>query len=343
MAISLFDTRTMLEAMPQLPLVRTFLRDTFFKNVRTFDTKAVDIDIKKGKRRVAAYVGPTDEGHRSERIGYTTYTYAPPYIKEKRGIEPKDVLFDRGMGQTIYASGGPQAREAAMIREDLIELDEMITRREELQASQAIFNGEIAFRDANEKVTFPVDTNHRVLTMSKYWDESGGFPLDELRAWRTMLIKNGGMAPNILLCGSEAIAALMGNVQVNGTDGAISQVKIDRGQITPDNQPNGVTYWGFLRDIGCDVYSYDDWYIDPADGVEKPYVPAKYIMLGNTNARMDRLYGVIQDLSGLYAVPRFPKSWEEEDPSVRWMMMQSAPLMVPVAVDTYMIAKVVSG
>jgi hypothetical protein len=43
-----------------------------------------------------------------------------------------------------------------------------------------------------------------------------------------------------------------------------------------------------------------------------------------------RCYGVIQDEKAGYRAQRyFSKSWLEEDPAVRWLLLQSAPLIVP--------------
>jgi hypothetical protein len=47
-----------------------------------------------------------------------------------------------------------------------------------------------------------------------------------------------------------------------------------------------------------------------------------------------RAYGAIRDEeAGLQALPYFVKSWIEPDPSVRFIMMQSAPLLVPYRVN----------
>jgi hypothetical protein len=42
----------------------------------------------------------------------------------------------------------------------------------------------------------------------------------------------------------------------------------------------------------------------------------------------------------MFAVARFPKSWITDDPSVRWVQMQSAPLLVPVQIDAIVSATV---
>jgi hypothetical protein len=117
-------------------------------------------------------------------------------------------------------------------------------------------------------------------------------------------------------------------------------VKVDRGSINPQLLAEGVIYWGYINEIGCDIYSYDEWYV-PATGTDAvPMVPVNKIMMASSQARMDTVYGPIQDMEAMYAVRRFPKSWIDEDPSVRWLMMQSSPLLIPSQVDAYLWAAV---
>ena len=51
-------------------------------------------------------------------------------------------------------------------------------------------------------------------------------------------------------------------------------------------------------------------------------------------------YGAIQDLESLQAEERFPKMWEEKDPSVAMAMTQSAPLPVPARIEASAFATV---
>ena len=53
-------------------------------------------------------------------------------------------------------------------------------------------------------------------------------------------------------------------------------------------------------------------------------------------------YGVIQDIeAGNFATRVFAKTWTEEDPSARFLLVQSAPLPVVHHVDALLIATVV--
>lgn len=341
MSINMYDTRVMLQALEQMPSAPAFLRDTFFRNVRTFDTDTVDIDIVKGKRRVATYVSPVEQGKLVTRDGFTTYSYKNPYIKHKMPTTSADLL-KRGAGENVYAAKSPAQRAAEQLGKDLSQLDDMITRAEELQAAQALFTGQVILRDANDALVFPMSSTHKVtLTSTDLWTDAASKPLAKLRAFRRTIQQDSGLNPTDIIMGTSALEAFLAHADVKDGKGAVSSIKVDLGQIVPQNLPGGVTYWGYLRDLGCDLWTYDNWYLGADGTTESAYVPTDKILMISREARMDRLYAVIQDLKALYAVPRFPKTWEEEDPSVRMLMLQSAPLLVPHQVDGFLFAKVV--
>ena len=121
----------------------------------------------------------------------------------------------------------------------------------------------------------------------------------------------------------------------------VSNFRITRGQIDPQNLPNGVTYWGYITELGCDVWSYDEYYWNGSDNL--PIVPAKKMWMGSRNARYDRNYGAIQ--GPWIRCSRFrasPRAGSPPDPSVRWLMLQSAPLMAPHQVDAFLVAQVLA-
>jgi hypothetical protein len=102
----------------------------------------------------------------------------------------------------------------------------------------------------------------------------------------------------------------------------------------------GVKYWGYLNEPGIDIYTYCEWYIDPVDKIEKPMIQDDKVILIDPSARFERHYGMIKDLKGNGVAARFPKSWEQEDPSVRWIMLQSAPICAPHQIDAITVATV---
>lgn len=340
--MDMFETRTMLEALEIIPVPRTFLLSTFFKETKEFESEKVDVDVVKGKRRVAVYVNPRGEGNVVERRGYRTYTYEPPYLKPKMVTTAEDAM-KRSVGETIYAGQKtPLQRAAEQLGRDLAELDAMITRREELQAAEALFEGKLTIKDSEgnplqEEIDFMRDPAHVVkLTGARKWDNADAKPFEDVRAWRKLTVKDAGASANIVIMGSRATDVFLANQDVRKVldirNFAVGELKMQAAQDL------GVTYIGPAE--GIDYYSYDEWYFDEATGTEKPVVPENKVLIGSTNAFCRRLYGAIRDVSVLAALSRYPKSWVTEDPSHRWVQLHSAPLVVPHQIDAFVVAEV---
>jgi hypothetical protein len=91
----------------------------------------------------------------------------------------------------------------------------------------------------------------------------------------------------------------------------------------------------YVGNIGTTAYwVYQDVYldVDPATGllVEKKMLADYTVIGGCAGLEGVRAYGRIQDEKANYNAQRyFSKSWLEEDPAVRWMLLQSAPLVFP--------------
>ena len=340
MTISIFDTRTMLQAVYQLKRPRTFLLDTFFKGTSQFQTKYVDIDIYDRKRKMAPFVSPVMEGKVMDRLGKTTNSYSPPTIKPKRPTTAGDLLV-AGPGQAAYAPGvTAQTRASQLLMQDLMDLDDAITRREEWMAAQALNAGAIQVTGdgVNDLIDFGMASSHKItLTGTALWTAtSTANPITDLTTWARLAAKDSGIVPDTVVLGQDVAAAFIAWIRASKDSSQLSSIKLSLGQIVPALLPEGVTYLGTLNapSLNDDVYSYDEWYIDDADGTEKPMVPVDKVFVGSSRADNRKLYGAIQDMQAIaslgsssIAVARFPKSWEEQDPSVRFLMMQSASLV----------------
>lgn len=337
--ISMFQSRTMLAALEKMFIPKTFLLDMFFKNTETSNTEHVDIDIYKGKRRLAPFVSPVMEGKVVDRSGFTTRSFNPPYIKPKMPFSGADLL-NRQPGETIYAPGAltPMQRAEQQLGKDLLELDQMITRREEWMAAQALFSGKVrCIGDGIDvMIDFLRDAALTITLIDLFWADADGVPITNLRAWKQLVGKLSGIVPDALVLGSDVVMPFLENAQVQKL---MDKTKITLGQIDPKTLPLGATYYG--RVDGLDVYSYDEWYLDDAGDLQ-PMVPVKQILLGSTRTRAVKHYGAIRDLKATATVARFPKSWEVEDPSVRWVMLQSAPIPCPLDTDAFLTATVLA-
>jgi hypothetical protein len=73
----------------------------------------------------------------------------------------------------------------------------------------------------------------------------------------------------------------------------------------------------------------------------KKFLPDGEIIMASRQIEGVRHFGAIQDLeAGIQPREFFVKSWEEKDPSVRYILGQSAPLIAPYRANGTLGAKV---
>jgi Phage major capsid protein E len=341
MAIDMFQTRTMLRAIEQIKTPALWLRDTIFGSVETHTTKYVDIDIQRGNRKIAAYVSPLLQGKVVTREGFETNTYEPPYTKEKMITTAQDFL-TRDMGTNVYSGGStPNQKAQKQLGKDLRSLMTRVDRTEEVQAAEAIQTGIVtAVGDGIQAtINFGMLSSHKpVLTGTDKWDDlANSDPLADLKVWKNLVKKDSGLVPRDVIMGENAIAYLIRNTTVKSL---MDNRRITMGEIKPDTLPDGVTYWGHLNEANLDVWEYTEWYYDIVAATDLPLIDPDKVIMWSRGARATRHYGMIQDLKANFVVPRFAKSWEEEDPSARMLLMQSAPLLAPHQIDGFLCATI---
>jgi len=340
MSISMFNTRTMLKALEQVFPATTFLLNTFFQGVEKSESKYVDIDIYKGKKKLAPFVRSTQQGKFVERIGFTTKTFEPPYIKEKMVTTSDEILNNRAMGGNIYLGKTPQQRAAEQLMKDMEYLRELIIRREEWMASQVLETGIIPIvSDGYEaEIDFGMDATHIIATGDiTVWDDANATPLSDLLDWKRLIQLDSGLVPRIVVMGYDAWDAFIAHANVQTL---LDNRRIALGQIEPRELPEGVEYQGDVHNLS--IYTYGETYVSDAEATTY-YVPAKKIFMGCTNARTARHYGAIRDLeSGFTPVQYFPKSWVEKDPSSRILLVQSSPLVAMHQPDAFLCAAVLT-
>lgn len=348
MAINPYDPRTMLQALKTAFPAQTFIRDMFFRNRDAVDTEHVDVDIVKGSRKMAPFVHPTKSGSVMARDGYTTNSYKPAMLKPKRAASDADWT-KRLPGETVYSGIGPDERAAKLYVEDLLYLDQSIARREEWMCVKALTEGRVPQKGdgVDEVVEYPLAIT--TLEASEKWTAATGKPLSKLRDTRRAMVQACGMAPNVAIMGKSALDAFLSSTEVTSF---ADKNKIFLTEIEPQLpiatlETMGVIYWGYMRDSGLYVYTYDEWYCDEATKMEKPMIDDNIVLLGNPAARTSLMYGAWTEADKrtgsvvTHVGDRVPRSWVEDDPSVRWVQMVSRPLPVPHQIDAFRVLKVV--
>ena len=340
--INIYEPRYLAEAVRTAPPIRTFLRDRFFSNVKTFSTERVDIDIVKGNRKMAAFVHPMVGGEIVQNEGYETKSYAPPLINPAT-VTTADMFLQRLPGEDIYSGRTPADRAAEKLAEDYKKLNDMTTRREEWMAAQVLTTGQLKVKGkgVDEVIDFGF-TNKINLEGTKQWGKSAADTLGNLREWKQQVSRNGFANADMVIMGKKASDTFMADSKVLDL---MDKRRFDIGAMAPKELEGGLTYYGHLNLPGVDIYGYDEVYLDEETGETKPLIPDNVVMMIPGNANFMRAYGLCAYLDDdkvwhTAETARLLRAYVEHRPDRRFLELQTHPLLIPDKVDSWLVATV---
>lgn len=328
--MDLFTTDVLNAIVQDLRVPQSGLLDRYFTGVSVDASEEIHFDIDNKPRRMAPFVSPLVAGKIVRSRGFQTATFKPAYVKDKRVFTPTRAV-KRAMGETI--GGGqysPEQRMQILIAQDLSDQLDMLRRRQEWMAAQALYGGAITV-SGDDYPTTVVDfaraaANTVVKTTGNKWGDAGINPLDDLQDWSDLMVKATGVAMTDVVMTLDVWKVFRTNSEV--------KARLDRwrgnSNLQQDaHQREGLVFQGMVDSFA--IYTYSGWYVDPVTNVETAYLPAGTVL--GTGAPMYvegvQHYGAILDHDALRAMEYFVKSWLENDPSQRYLLMQTAPLVVP--------------
>lgn len=348
--VSIYEPRTMMGVINKMPPVYTFFRNTFFGHEKTFVTKQVDVDYKKGSRKMAPFVSRMIGGKIVPNTGYETQTYTPPLVAPDK-ITTIDDLLARQPGESLYSGRTPAQRAVIQMRDDFTELREMITRREEWMCAQIMLTGKVVV--IGDGVSDLIDygfTNKVDLSKdnAKKW-KGGTKPTiyADLVTWHEKVQQTGFTNCNVCIVASDVAETMLSD---EGFQKMLDTRNFDLAVIKPSRHENNVTYIGTVRELGLDLYKYNEWYLDdwtnPDAPEEKPMIPSGTLLMASTATQFSMYYGAITMLnqkSGNFETVEgkyVPDTFTKKRPDRRFLSLQSAPLPVPHEVDSWLVAQV---
>jgi hypothetical protein len=358
--INMYESRAMTEYLRQRFFIPSFLRDTFFRYIRIWVRKNIDIDILKDGRNVPFYVKPVSDGLLVERDGFETHTYEPPYLSEFMQFTGTDEdVYTRRPGEDIYNASTPAGNLAYMIGEAAATLAERFDRKEEEQAAEVLTTGMLSVKDKDGNVIALIDfgmkdTHKPVLLQGgdfKPWNDPTCKKNDILEFLSDYcdddLIGTDSEQPlTHVIMGRTAKQWLMRKMDPDNETSGLNSIRVQRGEIRPQTLPKGVRYYGQFDDLsGADVYGYYAKITDPYTGELRRIIPDNMVLLVSDQARFDRNYGVVQHKKALEAYPqglaRFPYRWETPNGKTEFVQLESAPLFSPYEIDAIVAATVI--
>lgn len=345
--VNIYEPRTMQQPFVKRMPVTTWIRDTFFPSFTTFKTKHVDMDFWKNRQSVAPFVAQGSGPVNVRRTGFATKTYIAPFISLSRPYDT-DLLGTRLPGEMLYSQLSPEDRAVMLMQMDYNELDDMITRREEVMTAELIQTGKVTITGyvddkASEVRTDTVDfdfDNLISLTGTSQWSDPASDKYESLYEAVT-LVRKAGYNPEYAVLGEGAARNLLADQDF--MDHYMDKRYANFGVINPQlniQNGNGYMYIGRLTELGIDLYQYLAYYYDEATQELKPYIAPDKVVVASSNVG-EMLYGAITQIPEgsndfvTIEAARVPKVTINRDADTKSLILKSRPIPKPFDVSSW--------
>ncbi len=357
MAINLYDTYTMMEAVKLMPPRSTFLRDRYFPTSPQdiFETNSIIADYNDAASNLLApVVLPEVGGIPMGREGYSSQVIEPPTIAPKIGLSAAQ-LAKRMAGEGVVGGMSPQERAAAYLASDLQKLTDAIDAQEEYMAAQVLQNNGYTLSQYGDKygsVTEKVDysikfyteqSNPAVHTINTKWDQSGADPVSDIADMAEINTKKGLPATDLVV-GSDAADELLGNADVLKL--LDNRRFILAKEVNPEENSDGSVLLAVLNVKGhmVNIFSYTREY--KSGSTTAPFVNAKNVImcypgLGRT------AYGAVTQMDEnenfeTYAAKRVPQVLADRFANTRELVVRAKPIVMPKVRNCFVCAQAVT-
>lgn len=343
MAIDIYSPAVLNRVVQDLKsqLRAPFLLGRYFTEASVSTQEEIFFDVLTGKPRLSPFVSPLVEGMIVESLGYTTSSFKPAYIKDKRVFEDGKAV-RRPAGSPIAGSldvGAMRRMQVAQESEDQLA---MLRRRLEWMASEVLRTGKVTVSGEKYPTTVVDFGRDAALTAALVgtarWNDSAPAPLDDFETWAGLISDKSGATATDVIMAQNVWNEFRTNADVRellGLNRLSPRTQVDVG---PDAQQLGVAFKG---PVGAyQIWVYNDSYVDDAGATQK-YLPDDYVLMVSSAVEGVQHFGAIKDeAAGFQATDYFQKSWTQPDPAVRFLMLQSAPLVVPYRINASLAVKV---
>ena len=327
-----------------MPL-KQFFRQRFFPEDVLFGTDTVTFEYQAQERKLAPYTTMQFGGVPADREGWEVGTYRPPLLLPM-GVITNDTIAQKLLGESPWNSGiTPDERAATIAAQDLMRLQDRIQRREEHMCARVLQDGKLSVTGpgVNDVVDYHF-TGIETATSADKW--TSGYDVIGKLSHESQNLRKSGSNPDTLVLGTDAANALLGNSKVMKL---MDCRAVDMGEIRPSELEGGVQYLGRLAVPGlfCDMYSYDEWYVDDS-GVNQPMLDPGTAILISSRARNSMLYGAVTYVdanTGEYVTEMgryVPYTNWSVNPPVREIYLASRPLPMPKDLESWHVMKEVA-
>lgn len=353
------STTLMIEAyIEQSSATPLFLSGFFPTTPRSFhDSEHIEEDVRRGEPYLAIPVPSVQSGARKHEASvYTNKKYTPP-VYDLEGTISAWSTSKRRPGVDPFQD--PNFQDSAMEEAFrlLRELEGMLRRAVEFQASQILQTGVITLRDSSNAVIYNLDFNarpsHFVTTTAWAADGNSGDPFADIDALASELRTHGKLPPTDIAFGRGAWTRFLANAKVKSLLDILGLQSFSALAGAPPARPGNASFRGRMT-IGYYEYNlwlYDDFYIDPVTLEPTRYIGDNKVILVANGGQRKLTFGSIPMFippearaaqfmpSRMNSVERgfdmTTNIWVTPDGKHLNMSAGTRPLCIPSALDTF--------
>lgn len=342
--MDIYSPITQLKAVRLMPPVNMFLQTAFVEEGPAIPQEKAEWDVKKGKRRMAPFVGRNVGGVITSRTGYDTKSIAFTKIAPERPVTMDDVA-GRMFGENLVSSMTPEQRALQIMAEDLMDMREEIASRKEWMVAQILFKGKfdlLEYVDGGQvaqSLDFVDFGFTQFFTPDAPWNEEGSDIVGDMEDMHKIVLEGQGSV-DIIIMAADVKAAIYSNEAY--------MKKLDNrgfhaGLIAPQFEGQSLLYVG-VNHLGVPMYEYSGTVIDHNGDVVK-LVPNGKILMGSKKM-LRSVYGPITQIES----PNGPmKTYLEREVPLRYSVtggnaimqrLTSRPMIMPYNVDGWVVGNV---
>jgi len=315
-----------------------------FFPTKTTKSKFVSIEVERNGVKMATDVQRCTDPHRNTFSVSTEKIFEPPYFNESfdfTACERYDVTFGAG--------NAPTEIDATMLVRDAQSkvrvIKNMIKRAIEFQRASVLQYGVVTLKNGTSIDYKRKAASMVALTGTAKWDAPTTCdPLVNLRTGCKFLREKGKSGASVVngIFGENALDNLM---KADSLTTQAAWLKINRYEL---NMPqfddvSGMVFHGQVStgDYKVNVWTYNETYEDPADGIEKPYIETNNVVLIPNDFKGVTSFAGVPSIQGdaenKYVAPMEGEFYVRDiidQVRFSWdFIVSSAPLAIPVSID----------
>lgn len=340
---------TLTEAINEQKAPNNFLKNRFFSRDITVPTRHIELSYMRRGRKIAPFVKRNGAAIMTTGRTESFANVEPAHVRIKRPMSPSDLMVNRRPGGVIFANGDDisSAIRTYIADEQEMMLDDLTNTEEYLSA--LALRGTITYQvqdEASFTVVAPRSATHDfALAGADRWDQTGASVRKTFKTVMGLISEDVGLNVTDVVMSASAAEAFLENAE---TSTLLDVLRFRTGQLDFTQQfqqdgalpmgtyVGGINIWMYPRQVGVGSSTVD-------------LIRDKYVefIARTPAAQFVTYYGAIEDMKAIGAgnvlqSKRFSKTWEEDDPSARMILMESNPLPVMRRPDASCSVQVIS-